>query len=131
MLGPVALFSRVIAKIGLPIKDSKTVYPCTDISVHGLQINSATMISSLPADKINKAITQLLNLSHKKKISLLALQSICGLLNFACKAVVPGAAFFMQNDKFSYWIEQTISLRQGQSRSARRCAGTDNVPSKL
>ena len=96
MLGPVALFSRVIAKIGLPIKDSKTVYPCTDISVHGLQLNSATMIASLPADKINKAITQLLGLSRKKKISLQALQSICGLLNFACKAVVPGRPFYAE-----------------------------------
>jgi hypothetical protein len=86
-------FLGICAQIGLPIKDSKTVYPCTDIAVHGLQLNSATMIASLPADKINKAITQLLNLSHKKKISLLALQSICGLLNFACKAVVPGRPF--------------------------------------
>jgi hypothetical protein len=86
-------FEKICNQFGWPIKHSKTVHPCIDILVHGLRINTATMITSLPIDKIEKVIHLLRDFSRKKKISLGALQSICGLLNFACKAIVPGRAF--------------------------------------
>lgn len=86
-------FENICDQIGLPIKHSKTVCPCTDILVHGLQINTISMSTSLPIDKIEKIINLLGDFSRRKKISLVALQSICGLLNFACKAIVPGRPF--------------------------------------
>ena len=100
-------FQNICYQIGLPIKHSKTVHPCTDIHVHGLRINTVTMITSLPMDKIEKVINLLGDFCRKKKITLVTLQSICGLLNFACKAIVPGRPF----------LRRIINLTIGLSKS--------------
>jgi hypothetical protein len=47
----------------------------------------------LPSDKIQKTNNLLYKVQHKKKISLRKLQSLIGLLNFACLVVCPGRAF--------------------------------------
>ena len=47
----------------------------------------------MPCDKKAKAITTINGILNKTKITLKELQSVIGLLNFACKVVVPGRAF--------------------------------------
>ena len=47
----------------------------------------------LPQDKIVKINTALISAMHRKKIKLQSLQSLIGLLNFACMVVCPGRAF--------------------------------------
>lgn len=51
------------------------------------------MESRLPGDKLAKLNTTLASASKRKKLSLEELQSLIGLLNFACLVVVPGRAF--------------------------------------
>lgn len=87
------LFLSICSQIALPIKANKTVLPCTNIIVHGLELQTLKMLTILPQEKIVKAISLLLDLSHKKKITLRELQRIIGVLNFACRAVVPGRTF--------------------------------------
>lgn len=51
------------------------------------------MEKRLPQDKIDKICSQLKSLSVRKRVTLTELQSIIGLLSFACPVVVPGRAF--------------------------------------
>ena len=78
---------------GIPIKHSKTVQPSTSIIAHGIKVDSASMQISLPQDKLSNCMSLLSQFQHKKKIQLRQLQSIIGLLNFACRVVRPGRAF--------------------------------------
>lgn len=47
----------------------------------------------LPQDKLEKLRTILRSFLHRKKVTLLKLQSLIGLLNFASAVVSPGRAF--------------------------------------
>ncbi|KAK3086988.1 hypothetical protein FSP39_000072 [Pinctada imbricata] len=86
-------FLNVCKEIGVPIKAAKTVYPTTCLTFLGLEIDSMAFEIRLPPDKLSKlknAITEALNM---RKMTLRQLQSLIGLLNFACIAVTPGRAF--------------------------------------
>jgi hypothetical protein len=92
-LQDVKSFEKLCAAIGLPIKHTKTVLPTTKITIYGIEVDSVTMVSRLPEDKLVK-LRQLLQCTvHRKKVKLQELQSLIGLLNFACLVVTPGRAF--------------------------------------
>ena len=71
--------------IGIPIKVDKTVYPTTTLTFLGLEIDTFT--------------------KKRKKVTLKELQSLIGLLNFACAVVKTGRAFLRR------LIDLTIGLR--------------------
>ena len=52
----------------------------------------------VPQEKIENALTQINDmLSNKKsKTTVLKIQKLCGLLNFLCRAIVPGHPFLMR-----------------------------------
>jgi hypothetical protein len=79
--------------LNVPIKHSKTCHPHTNMVAHGLEVDTITMEIRLPHDKLLQAREQILSMSLCRKTTLRSLQSIIGLLNFACRAVVPGRAF--------------------------------------
>lgn len=79
--------------IQFPLAEDKTTLPTQIIVFLGMLLNSRTQTISVPVEKINKAITQLENLLRCKKTTVKYLQQVTGLLNFICKAVVPGRAF--------------------------------------
>ena len=79
-------------KLGIPIKQEKTVFPTTKLTYLGVELDSELMEVRLPQDKLEKLRTILSFFSHRKKITLLELQSLIGLLNFACAVVSPGRA---------------------------------------
>ena len=57
-------FLLLADSLGLPIKKSKTFYPCTKLELHGITVCTETMTMSLPSDKVQKArvlITTMLN----------------------------------------------------------------------
>ena len=86
-------FLWLCADIGVPIKEEKTQLPVKVITIYGIEIDSAVMEARLPQDKISK-IAELLSLfKHKKSVTLRELQSLLGLLNFACSVIIPGRAF--------------------------------------
>lgn len=86
-------FLYLCKTIGVPIKMSKTQTPTTSIIIYGIEIDSCKMEARLPVEKVDKVRTHLLDMQCKDKTNLRELQSLIGLLNFACSVVVPGRAF--------------------------------------
>lgn len=64
------------------------------------------MMSRLPPDKLEKCRTLVYQFSRRKKVTLQELQSLIGVLNFACLVVVPGRAFLRR------LIDLTIGVKK-------------------
>ena len=79
--------------IGVPIKKEKTQRPTNVITIYGIEIDSSSMVARLPKDKIDKIASLLAQFKRKRKVTLRELQSLLGLLNFACSVIIPGRAF--------------------------------------
>lgn len=86
-------FMSLAKDLNLPIKHAKTVLPSTCVEVHGIMIDTKSMIAKLPQNKV-QALRSLLNMYRKqKKVTLRELQSLLGHLNFACRVIKPGRCF--------------------------------------
>ena len=59
----------------------------------GITLDTELMEARLPEEKVDKCLSQLSYFCSRKSVTLKELQSIIGLLNFACCVVVPGRAF--------------------------------------
>ena len=86
-------FLEMCKTVNIPIKHSKTVLPCTKILAHGLEVDSVDMLVRLPLDKLNKCKQAISSVMGASSVTLVALQQLHGLLNFACRAIAPGRAF--------------------------------------
>ncbi|KAK3087428.1 hypothetical protein FSP39_005841 [Pinctada imbricata] len=86
-------FLYLCSKTNIPINMSKTILPTTKITIYGIEVDSVAMECRLPVEKVVKTTHRLQEFSRKKKVQLRDLQSLIGLLNFACSVVVPGRAF--------------------------------------
>lgn len=91
-------FLYICKKIGVRLTLSKTQSPpprLTKIIKYGIEIDSEIMHARLhyvPIDKVGKKLA-LEKMSNKESSTLKDLQSLIGLLNFACSVKVPGRAF--------------------------------------
>ena len=56
-------------------------------------LNTVTRTISIPVEKNNKALRQLMDVLNAKKVMVLQLQRLTGLLNFILRAIAPGRAF--------------------------------------
>ncbi|XP_052806563.1 uncharacterized protein LOC128235808 [Mya arenaria] len=72
----------------------------------GIELDSIAMVKRLPFEKVEKIRDCLSRMKRKKKATLQELQSLMGLLNFACAVVVPGRAFLRR------MIDLTMGLQQ-------------------
>ena len=97
------IFLSLAKWLNIPIKHSKTFRPSTVMVVHGIEVDTVAMEMRLPQDKLVKSRDQLQKLRISNKTTLRSLQSVIGLLNFACQAVAPGRAF----------LRRLISLTRG------------------
>ena len=86
-------FLAMCAYLGIPIAPEKTSGPATTMSFAGTELDSVASEARLPLDKIQKCVALITNFLSRKKVSLKEVQSLTGLLNFACSVVVPGCAF--------------------------------------
>ncbi|XP_021342872.1 uncharacterized protein LOC110443160 isoform X1 [Mizuhopecten yessoensis] len=86
-------FLSLCGRLGVPIKADKTEGPTTIITIYGLEVDSIKMECRLPLEKLVKMRQALQNMQTRKKVLLKELQSLIGLLNFACSVVCPGRAF--------------------------------------
>lgn len=100
-------FLLLCKQVGIPIKHSKTVTPTMCLTFLGIELDTQLMLARLPVDKVHKIIALLQSFLSKSKVSLKELQSLIGLLNFACRVVVPGRAF----------LRRLINLTIGLSKS--------------
>ena len=87
------LFLSLCSYLGIPMAPEKTVGPSTTLSFVGIELDSISMEARLPHDKIQKCTTFISHFLRRKKVTLKELQSLIGLLNFACAVVRPGRAF--------------------------------------
>jgi len=85
-------FSSLCSRLGVSLKPEKTILPTTTIIIYGIEFDSIKLECRLPVEKIVKTRNALENTQNKKKINLRSLQSLIGLLNFACNVVCPGRA---------------------------------------
>lgn len=77
--------------INIPMAPEKTQGPSTCLSFAGIELDTVHMVARLPLDKLHKC--EGLIDSFRKSVTLREIQSLVGILNFACTVIVPGRAF--------------------------------------
>ena len=87
------IFLRICSDIGVPIALDKTFGPEYRLPFLGIQLDTIDMFSSLPQDKIEKFLNIINEFLNCKSVTLKKLQSLTGMLNFACQIIEPGRAF--------------------------------------
>ena len=99
------LFLNLCSYLGIPMAPEKTCGPATTLSFAGIKLDSILSEARLPLDKIDKSRNLISAFLARKKVSLTELQSLTGLLNFACSVIKPGRAFLRR------LIDLTIGVR--------------------
>ena len=92
-LSDMQAFMDLCADIGVPLAPSKTIAPTTALPFLGITLDSVRLEARLPVDKLEQCKLLLRAFSVRSKVSLRELQSLIGVLNFACSVVVPGRPF--------------------------------------
>lgn len=87
------VFIKICSEINLPLSDEKTCWSTQVIVFLGLMIDTIRQMVTIPLDKIERGLSELDVIIRSKKITVHQLQKLTGLLNFFCRAVVPGRAF--------------------------------------
>jgi hypothetical protein len=103
------------AKLGVPMADEKVEGPTTCLTFLGIQLDTNTLEARLPKDRIDQIhslIVEWKSRTHKSRThaSIREMQSLAGLLNFACACVSPGRIY---TRGIINYITRMISLRVG------------------
>ena len=88
-------FLEVCEEINFPVALEKTFWGQTVLTFLGMLLDTEKQVIGIPMDKLVKAanwVEYFLNKKHKKT-TVLEFQKLCGILNFLCRAIVPGRAF--------------------------------------
>ena len=81
-------------ELGLSLVEEKMEGPSTSLTFLGIKRDTRMQASRLPDNKLKEFQAWLSGLLRKRKVSLKGLQEIIGHLNFTCRVVAPGRAFF-------------------------------------
>ena len=87
------LFVKLCSYVGIPIAPEKTCGPATTLCFAGIELDSVLFKAQLPLDKITKCTSLISDFLNRQKVTLKEVQSLTGLLNFACSVVLPGRPF--------------------------------------
>lgn len=87
------IFSYCMDRLNVPLADDKTEGPVTKICFLGLFLDSEQMMVSIPVSKIQEIMLTINTILHKDRCKLREMQSLIGMLNFACRAIAPGRPF--------------------------------------
>ena len=88
-------FLAVCKEINFPVALEKTFWGETSMTFLGMLLDTIKQVVGIPMDKLEKAMNWVeffLNKKNKKAM-VLEFQKLCGILNFLCRAIVPGWAF--------------------------------------
>ena len=88
-----SLFEAICRDIGVPLAPEKTIGPYQSLEFAGIHLDTVDMSASLPVDKVDKFMNCLDTLSNTKSATLKQIQSLAGMLNFACGVIAPARAF--------------------------------------
>ena len=94
--------------LGLPMAADKTEGPATKLTFLGIELDTMEMRASLPADKLEELRDLLTEWSSKEKASIQELQSLAGMLNFACAVVRPGRFYLRRIIDWTAHLQKTI-----------------------
>ena len=86
-------FISMCTDIGIPIAEEKTFNPSRVMTFLGIEIDTQQRQVRLPDEKVHQCVQEIKGLIGCKKVRLRKLQSVIGLLNFACQVILPGRAF--------------------------------------
>ncbi|KAM4031882.1 LOW QUALITY PROTEIN: uncharacterized protein ACNLHF_019259 [Anomaloglossus baeobatrachus] len=86
-------FCRLMEKFGVPLSQGKTVGPVSTLSFLGIEIDSKAMIFRLPSDKVSALLSLLMGFRSVRSVTLRQMQSLLGLLVFACRVMPMGRIF--------------------------------------
>lgn len=86
-------FLDVCADLGNPLAADKTVLPTQVIEFVGITIDVRQKETQLPRDKVEKCQNLLYQYQNKKACTLKLIQSLVGVLNFACSVILPCRVF--------------------------------------
>jgi hypothetical protein len=78
------------ADLGLPMAMDKTVGPTTQLIFLGIELDTLLLRARLPDTRLHDLQRLMADWGRKKRASVVELQSLTGLLNFACAVVRPG-----------------------------------------
>ena len=87
------MFAGMCEFAGVPIAHEKTEGPSQVLDFLGITIDVPMGLSRLPRDKVDRCRGLVEDFLVCQKVTLGQLQQLLGLLNFACRAVVPGRPF--------------------------------------
>ena len=87
------LFLEICQEIGVPMALDKTFGPYQALPFAGILLDSRDMSASLPEDKIEKFINYIDVILNSRTVTLKQVQSVVGMLNFACTIIEPARAF--------------------------------------
>lgn len=87
-------FLAICSEVDLPMApEKKTVGPVTCLTFHGIELDTVMQEARLPKEKLNKCLNMICEFFQRKTVTFQEIQSLCGLLNFACSVIVTGRAF--------------------------------------
>ena len=89
----VSHFLLLCNQLGVPVAQEKTVYATQIIVFLGMLLDGRNLRISIPEQKRVKALNLINWCLDRKKITILMIQRLTGILNFLCKAIVPGRTF--------------------------------------
>ena len=89
-------FLKVCNDISFPVSLEKTVWGSKLLVFLGLLIDTVQELVGIPMDKLHKALDMIEFFLNKRnqKATVHQIQRLAGFLNFLCKCIIPGRAFF-------------------------------------
>ena len=84
---------QICAEINFPIAEEKTEFAVWKVKFLGIILNGKERQFEIPDDKRVRTINMLKHFLDRKKVTVLEIQRLAGLLNFLNKAIVQGRAF--------------------------------------
>ena len=89
----VGIFLDMCKRLNIPIALDKTYWGVTRLVFLGILLDGENLTLVVPWEKHVKALALLREFADKCKAKVKDLQSLCGYLNFLCRAIVPGRTF--------------------------------------
>ena len=87
---------HVASQVGIPLAPNKLEGPTTRLVFLGILIDTNSMETSLPDDKLHELISELQSWSTRNKCLKRELLSLIGKLNFACR-IIPAGRIFLRH----------------------------------
>ncbi|KAM4023858.1 uncharacterized protein ACNLHF_024804 [Anomaloglossus baeobatrachus] len=86
-------FCSLMQRFGVPLSSEKTVGPARCLTFLGIELDSVQMVFRLPPDKISKLLGLVKGFLAVSKVTLKQMQSLLGMLVFACRVMPMGRVF--------------------------------------